>query len=155
MGAAWANRAREAGCTVRDLYSLYPNGQIDVAAEQAACEEATRLVFQHPFHWYSAPWLMKKWLDEVLTFGWAYGGPDRLSGKEWLEAVSVGAPAHEYGPDSNRLYHVEDFLKPLQGTARFCRMEWVPPFIEFGAGLEEIDLETSCDRYIETIFSRR
>jgi len=78
---SWAQRlAQEADITLRDLYALYPDGKIDVAAEQAALLAHDRLVFEHPFYWYSTPPLMKQWLDDVLTYGWAYGaGGNALS----------------------------------------------------------------------------
>ena len=69
---SWAQRlAQEADITLRDLYARYPDGKIDVAAEQAALLAHDRLVFEHPFYWYSTPPLMKQWLDDVLTYGWA------------------------------------------------------------------------------------
>ncbi|MGD9834698.1 MAG: NAD(P)H-dependent oxidoreductase, partial [Piscinibacter sp.] len=58
---------------VRDLYALYPDYDIDTAAERARLAAARLVVWQHPVHWYAMPPLMKLWLDEVLTFGWAYG----------------------------------------------------------------------------------
>src|SRR4051794_12125028 len=61
------------GVQVRDLYARYPDYLIDVEAEQAALAAAKLIVWQHPIHWYSMPPLMKLWLDEVLTYGWAYG----------------------------------------------------------------------------------
>ncbi len=65
---------------VRDLYALYPDYLIDVAAEQAALAPARLVVWQHPIHWYGMPPLMKLWLDEVFAFGWAYGpGGDRAA----------------------------------------------------------------------------
>ncbi len=70
---SWAQRlAQEADITLRDLYALYPDGKIDVAAEQAALLAHDRLVFEHPFYWYSTPPLMKQWLDDVLTYGWGW-----------------------------------------------------------------------------------
>ena len=72
VNRAWADRlANQPGITLRNLYALYPDGKIDVAAEQQALTEHDRLVFQHPFYWYSTPPLMKQWLDDVLTYGWA------------------------------------------------------------------------------------
>ena len=60
----WAERlARAPGVTVRHLDALYPDRRIDVAAEQAVLMAHDRIVFQHPFYWYSTPPLMKQWLD--------------------------------------------------------------------------------------------
>ena len=64
----WAQRLEGLpDVTVRRVYSLYPDGKIDVAAEQSVLLAHDRLVFQHPFYWYSIPPLMKQWLDDVLT----------------------------------------------------------------------------------------
>ncbi len=68
-----SQRAAWPGVEVRDLYALYPDYLIDVAAEQAALAPARLVVWQHPIHWYGMPPLMKLWLDEVFAFGWAYG----------------------------------------------------------------------------------
>ena len=58
---------------VQDLYSSYPDYTIDVAAEQTALAQAKLVVLLHPIQWYSMPALQKLWVDEVLTYGWAYG----------------------------------------------------------------------------------
>ncbi|ETT59992.1 NAD(P)H oxidoreductase [Paenibacillus sp. FSL H8-457] len=55
--------------TVHDLYQRYPDGIIDIAAEQQLLLRHDRIVFQFPFWWYSSPPLLKHWFDEVLTFG--------------------------------------------------------------------------------------
>ena len=48
VNRAWAERlAREPNVTVRKLYELYPDGKIDVAAEQSVLLAHDRLVFQH------------------------------------------------------------------------------------------------------------
>ncbi|MDX1935002.1 MAG: NAD(P)H-dependent oxidoreductase [Capsulimonadales bacterium] len=144
----WATAAREAGFPVRDLYALYPEGTLDIAEEQRVCEEAGAIVFQHPMHWYGAPWLLKKWIDEVLTGGWAYGGPDRLAGKRWRQAISVGAGASEYGPDGSRRYFVPEFLRPFERTAGFCRMEF-DTFFRFGAGYnDDATIRRQADEYV-------
>jgi len=135
----WADAALEAGCVVRDLYALYPDGRIDVPAEQAIAEAFDRLVFLHPLHWYAAPWLMKRWIDEVLQFGWAYGDRCALEGKVWLNVVSVGAVIEEYGPEGNRRYTVAEFLRPYERTAAFCGMRWEEPVKFYGAGVCDED----------------
>src|SRR4051812_28026550 len=79
---------KQANVTVHRVYEAYPNEQIDVAAEQKLLEEHDRIVLQFPFYWYSTPPLLKKWEDEVLTYGWAYGSNgDKLRNKELLIAV--------------------------------------------------------------------
>lgn len=117
-----------------------------------ACEAADRIVFQHPLHWYSPPWTMKRWIDEELAFGWAYGDRMALEGKEWQEAVTVGAPRPEYGPKGSRRFSVEEFLRPLEQTAGFIGMLWAEPFLWYGAGiLSNEELETSCQAYLQAL----
>ncbi|GAB2457986.1 NAD(P)H-dependent oxidoreductase [Comamonas humi] len=127
----WAERlACEPGLHVRKLYELYPDGRIDVALEQAAMEEHDRIVFQHPLLWYSVPPLMKQWLDEVLTYGWAYGSRgNALEGKEWITAISTGGAAHTYQAGGLNQFSISETLKPLQQTANLIGMRFLPPFV--------------------------
>jgi putative NADPH-quinone reductase len=82
--------------TINQVYSEYPDGVINVAREQQLLEAHDRIVFQHPFLWYSVPALMKQWMDDVLTYGWAYGpGGTALHGKDW---VSVTQPVGQSNP---------------------------------------------------------
>jgi putative NADPH-quinone reductase len=59
--------------TVHELHQAYPDWQIDVAQEQRLIEAHDNIVLQFPIFWFSSPPLLKKWLDDVLTYGWAYG----------------------------------------------------------------------------------
>jgi glutathione-regulated potassium-efflux system ancillary protein KefF len=119
---------------VRDLYSLYPDYLIDVAAEQAALAAAQLVVWQHPIHWYHMPPLMKLWVDEVLAFGWAYGpGGEVLKGKDLWLVASTGGPDDSYQPTSYNRYHFEAFMPPYEQTAALCGMRFLPPMVLHGA----------------------
>jgi glutathione-regulated potassium-efflux system ancillary protein KefG len=118
------------GVTVHDLYEAYPDFAIDVDREQALLAAHDAVVCLHPFFWYSAPAIVKEWLDLVLEHGWAYGhGGDRLAGKRWLQAVTVGARQNAYGPGGHNRFTVEELLRPFEATATLCRMRWLPPFV--------------------------
>lgn len=79
------------GVEIRSLYHLYPDFNIDVAAEQEALSRADLVILQHPMQWYSTPPLLKLWLDKVLAHGWAYGhGGTALHGKSVMWAVTTG-----------------------------------------------------------------
>lgn len=75
---------------IRKLDQLYPTANIDVDAEQKALLEADLIVWQFPFWWYSLPWLMKKWLDEVFLHGFAHGSTGKLGGKNCLYLLRQG-----------------------------------------------------------------
>jgi len=119
---------------VRDLYALYPDYLIDVAAEQAALRSARLVVWQHPVQWYGMPPLLKLWVDEVLTYGWAYGpGGTALQGKDLWLVATTGGPEESYRPDSYNRYFFDAFLPPFEQTAALCGMRFLPPLLLHGA----------------------
>ncbi len=129
-----AARTHAAHCMVRDLYSLYPDFVIDVPAEQALLAKARLVVWQHPVHWYGMPPLLKLWLDEVLTFGWAYGpGGTALRGKDLWLVATTGGPQDSYHPASYNRYFFDAFLPPYDQTAALCGMRFLPPLLLHGA----------------------
>src|SRR5688572_21430172 len=68
--------------TVHDLYEEYPDFNIDIQKEKELLRDHDIVIWHHPLYWYSAPPLLKQWIDLVLEYGWAYGpGGDALSGK--------------------------------------------------------------------------
>jgi glutathione-regulated potassium-efflux system ancillary protein KefF len=119
---------------VRDLYALYPDYLIDVAAEQQALAAADMVVWLQPLHWYGMPPLLKLWVDEVLAYGWAYGpGGHALAGKDlWLAASTGGAEA-SYRPDGTHRHFFDAFLPPYEQTATLVGMRFLPPLLLHGA----------------------
>jgi glutathione-regulated potassium-efflux system ancillary protein KefF len=127
--------ARQApGVHVQDLYARYPDYDIDVTREQANVEAAQLVVLLHPIQWYSMPALMKLWLDEVLTYGWAYGSRGTaLQGKDlWLVATTGGAET-SYHPQGYNRFFFDAFLPPYEQTAFLCGMRFLPPLLLHGA----------------------
>ena len=128
--------ARRAGARVqvRDLYALYPDYLIDAEAEQARLAAARLVVWQHPIHWYGAPPLMKLWMDEVLTYGWAYGSRGiALNGKDCWLVATTGGPEGSYHPQGYNRYFFDAFLPPYEQTATLCGMRFLPPLLLHGA----------------------
>jgi glutathione-regulated potassium-efflux system ancillary protein KefF len=119
---------------VRSLYDIYPDFDIDPDAERAVVDGAKLVVWMGPFYWYTVPALLKHWFEVVLVKGWAYGpGGTALRGKDCLWVATTGwedetfTPPGEYGPS------FETFVAPVEQTARFCGMNWLPPFTVHGA----------------------
>jgi len=122
------------GVDVHDLYALYPDYFIDVAAEQAALAKADLLVWLHPIHWYGMTPLLKLWVDEVFSFGWAYGpNGHALRGKDVWLAVTTGGPEQSYRPDSYNRYFFDAFVPPYEQTATLAGMRFLPPLVMHGA----------------------
>jgi glutathione-regulated potassium-efflux system ancillary protein KefF len=119
---------------VHDLYTRYPDYDIDVAAEQTAAHAAALIVLLHPIQWYSMPALQKLWLDDVLTHGWAYGpGGTALQGKDLWLVATTGGPESSYHPQGYNRYFFDAFLPPYEQTAALCGMRFLPPLVLHGA----------------------
>lgn len=113
---------------VRHLDKLYPNFDIDVEAEQQALIAAKVIVLQFPFYWYSVPALLKKWIDDVFSFNFAYGPQgDKLVGKEFMLSFTVGGPKESYDPLGYNHFTIEQMLYPMQQTAYLAGMNYNPP----------------------------
>lgn len=131
------------GVDVQDLYGAYPDYDIDVQAEQRRVAACSLLVLLHPIQWYSMPALMKLWLDDVLTQGWAYGpGGTALQGKDLWLVATTGGPEASYHPQGYNRYFFDAFLPPYEQTAALCGMRFLPPLLLHGAnraGAAEVD----------------
>ena len=140
---------------VRDLYRLYPDYLIDVAAEQAALEAARLVVWQHPIQWYHMPSLMKLWVDDVLSFGWAYGHEGMaLQGKDLWLVATTGGPEDSYRPDRYNRYFFDAFLPPYEQTAALCGMRFLPPLLLHGSHrVADDELRRHAAVYRERLFS--
>jgi glutathione-regulated potassium-efflux system ancillary protein KefG len=139
----------EQSVTVHDLYATYPDLAVDVAREKDLLVAHDRLVLQFPFYWYSAPPLLKKWLDEVFERGFAYGtGGTALHGKSLRLAISTGAAEDAYGPEGHNRFPVRDLLLPFDATAHLTGMRYEEPFLVHGARvLTDEELAVHADRY--------
>lgn len=145
INRAWFDALSEAvEVTTRDLTAIGGSEmRFDIEAEQALLLAHDRIVFQFPFYWYSAPPVMKTWMDQVLNYGFAYGpGGDQLKGREFLILVSTGGPEHSYHAGGYNNFTMAEFLKPFQQTANLAGMTYLRPFVAHGmavASQEQIE----------------
>lgn len=120
--------------SVRSLYDLYPDFDIDVRAEQDALEAARLVVWMGPLYWYTVPSLLKHWFEKVLVRGWAYGaGNARLAGKDCLWVATAGGDEHAFSAEGRHGHPFDVFAPVVEQTARFCRMNWLEPFVLLAA----------------------
>ncbi|WP_069658693.1 NAD(P)H-dependent oxidoreductase [Arcticibacter eurypsychrophilus] len=120
--------------TVHNLYELYPDGNIDVEAEQKLVEAHEKIVFQFPVYWLSSPPLFKKWLDEVLSYGWAYGaGSYKLEGKKIALALTTSADEKTYSEEGAFKYTLKEFTRTFEITFEWIKADYRPYFAFFGA----------------------
>ena len=118
------------GVTVRELASAYPDRCVDADREQELLREHDHIVLQFPWHWYSVPGVLKEWMDQVLTHGFAYGaGGDALHGKRLQLVISTGGPESSYTPTGYNRFTMKELLRPLEATAYLCGLEMAEPLV--------------------------
>lgn len=145
------------GITFHNLYEAYPDFHIDVNREQQLLLAHDIIVWQHPFYWYSAPSLLKEWIDLVLQHGFAYGRKGTaLQGKQVLSAITTGGRMEAYQSGGMNEYSIPQFLAPFNRTARLCKMDYLPPFVVHGTHLlEEDGIEYAARNYRSLLISLR
>jgi len=121
--------------TVHDLYGAYPDGHLDIKKEQQLIETHDNIILQFPFYWFSSPPLLKQWLDEVLTHGWAYGSGsgDKLKGKRIALAVTAGIDEQDYSAEGRYQYSLEELLRPFETTIKYVKADYRSFYAFYGA----------------------
>ena len=110
--------------TIHKLAELYPDYKFDIEKEQKLLVEHDIIVFQFPFFWYSLPALMKKWLDDVFTYGFSHGTSEgKLKGKKILFSLTTGAPAAAYTHEGLMRHTIDELLYPLDTVAVMTGMD--------------------------------
>lgn len=110
---------------VRHLDALYPDYKMDVKAEQEALIKADIIIFQYPLFWYNVPTMLKAWIDQVFTYGFAFGKDSyTLEGKKIIVSFTTGTSAKDYPSDV-----IEKVVFPFKGLADFCKMEYLTEVI--------------------------
>ncbi|HHF0518551.1 TPA: NAD(P)H-dependent oxidoreductase [Vibrio alginolyticus] len=117
-----------ASIDIRRLDTLYPDYKIDIEAEQNALVDADIIVFQYPYYWYSVPALLKKWIDDVFAFNFAFGPKgDKLKNKHFILSFTVGGPQESYDPLGYNHFTIEELARPLQQLCYLAGMVYQTP----------------------------
>ncbi|TCD53575.1 flavodoxin family protein [Alloscardovia theropitheci] len=111
---------------IDDLYTLYPDYRINVASEQEKLKNADIIIIQSPIFWYYMTSLVSRWIEEVFTYGWAYGSSgNALSGKKIIFSVTAGADNEFYNSQSSAEISIDEMMKPYIVSANYCSMDYV------------------------------
>ena len=73
----------------------------DISQEQELLKSATRIIFQFPLYWYSAPAILKQWLDEVWNS--QLTSSHLLKGRELGIVTTVAHSASAFQPGARFL----------------------------------------------------
>ncbi|MBQ6738921.1 MAG: NAD(P)H-dependent oxidoreductase [Synergistaceae bacterium] len=107
------------------LDQTYPDFKIDIRKERQRVSSADIIVLQYPIQWYSAPAIMKRWLEEVFTFGFAHDAKGGLlNGKKLILSMTSGAPENQYQIGERMGYPMGVYQLPLLQLADLCGMDF-------------------------------
>lgn len=141
--------------TIHELYKMYPDEKIDVAKEQELIEAYDKIIFQFPFYWFSSPPLLKKWFDEVLTYGWAYGSKSgfKVGGKKIALAITAGIDEQGYSSLGKYKYTMDELTKPFELTFEYIKADYKGIFTHYGMEINTSQewIEKSVPEYLEFI----
>ena len=110
-------------------------------------------------YWYSSPPILKKWLDDVLSFGWAYGDDEtadyKMKGKRIGMAVTVGAPEESHTKNGSVGFLMDEVLIPFKATIKYIGSIELPGFIFYDAVPETGDekISESAKKYSDYVLN--
>jgi len=138
---------------IHQLHEVYPDQKFDILAEQMLVEEHDHIIFQFPYYWYYGPALLKKWLDEVLTHGWAYGSKSVFAfrGKKVALAISLGLKEEHLQRGTPLKFNLKDLTAPYEALFDWVKADYQPLFAYYGMTFEPSEewIERSVPKYLE------
>lgn len=96
-----------------------------VEEEQRRLLSYDRILFQFPMYWYSAPYLLKKWIDEVFTNKMIDG---LLKNKELGLVITLGLSEKAFSAGMSEKFTLSELFKPFEALANKCQMTYLPIF---------------------------
>lgn len=136
---------------VHELYTAYPDFQLDVAKEQRLLAAHDVIVYQYPLYWYNFTPLLKKYFDDVFTYGWAYGPQGTaLHGKKMALATTAGGSAADYTQTGSEKCTLDDLFAPFRATANLIGTTVLPYFAIYGAtpDMDDVTLDAKAAAYV-------
>lgn len=145
---------------INNLSDKYKDERFNVEKEQSLLIEHERIIFQFPLYWYSYPAILKKWIDDIFTPGFAYGRKGtqlgtHLVGKQFSIISTVGGVEPMYMPGGIIGSSVNELLRHFQATIEYVGGVYTYPHFIYGSAFvkNEIHLEKNIELYLEYISS--
>ena len=122
------------GVTVYNLYEESEELVFDIEEWSRILMDASALIFQFPFYWLSAPAMLKRWQDEVLTY---LAKTPSIAGKPLMVVTTTGSESEAYRSGGKNRFTVDELLRPYQATAILSGMRWHSPLIVYGTNADD------------------
>ncbi|ANS41497.1 NAD(P)H-dependent oxidoreductase [Serratia inhibens] len=145
---------------INNLSERYKDEKFDIEDEQRLLIQHERIIFQFPLYWYSYPAILKKWMDDVFTPGFAYGRKGELLGthlvgKQFSIVSTIGGVEQMYTPGGIVGSSVNELLRHLQATIEYVGGVYTYPHFVYGSAFvkNEEHLNQGVESYLEYISS--
>lgn len=140
--------------------------------------QADLVILQTPVFWFSAPWIYKKYVDEVFNAGMftqkmltddgrtrqdpskQYGSGGKMQGKQFMISATWNAPKESFNNTHQLLFEGKDprdVFSWISLNYRFCGFDILPGFNCFDV-LKNPQIDSDIEQYtqhLETIFQTR
>ncbi|WP_194437008.1 NAD(P)H-dependent oxidoreductase [Vibrio fluminensis] len=104
----------------------------DIKTEQQRLLDAELVIVQFPLYWSTFPAVMKEWIDQVFTYGFAFG-PDgsQLKGKKLLFSITAGATAESYSETGFNFMPLENYQRSFEHAFKAAEMDILDTVVTF------------------------
>ncbi len=118
-----------------DLRLIDKKGKFNIEEEKNWLLKYDEIFFAFPIWWYTTPWTLKKYIDEVFLPGFAFSFKNnikdfKLNDKKFGYIISVGNVKETYKPKKGNIDYLENHNKWLQATFHLISSAWTVGKIE-------------------------
>lgn len=104
----------------------------DIKTEQQHLLAAELVVVQFPLYWSTFPSVMKEWIDQVFTYGFAFGPEgSQLKGKKVLFSITAGATAESYSESGFNFMPLESYQRAFEHAFKAAEMTILDTIVTF------------------------
>lgn len=132
--------------------------------------DADLVILQTPINWFSAPWIYKKYVDEVFNNGLhsktlldndgrtrsdpsrQYGTGGHMQGKKFMVAATWNAPKESFNNADGVLFGgkgTDDLLLHITSNYKFTGFDILPNFGVYDIFKDDADIADALDGYVD------
>jgi len=142
---------------LRDIFKLYSDYQIDIAAEQEALLKHDTIILQYPMFWFNMPAILKLWFDVVFTYQFAYGTlGNKLKNKKVIISMTVGQTEEKIANKESNL--IKNFVKSAQYSLEYAQMDLIGTYFLYDvspiSGHTQSEIESMAMTYSQNLLNK-
>lgn len=129
-----------ANASILDIVAKQPGWHIksvakfndDPVTEQQQLLDADMIIVQFPLYWSTYPAVLKYWIDEVFTYGFAFGpNGSQLQGKPVLFSITAGATEESYSENGFNFLPFSLYQQAYEHPFRAADVDIIDTIVSF------------------------